>query len=90
MERVAREASKISLPLLIVQGSADKLVDPEGSRMLYNKAGSIDKTIKMYDGLYHEVFNEPERDLVLSDVKSWIEARLDGWTQGRQRPLTSE
>jgi alpha-beta hydrolase superfamily lysophospholipase len=76
--RVAAEAGKITLPLLIVQGGADRLVDPDGSRMLYDRASSIDKTLKIYDGLYHEVFNEPERDVVLGDVKSWVEARLGG------------
>ncbi len=42
--------------------------------MLYESAGSEDKTLKLYDGLYHEVFNEPERDLVLKDVEIWLEA----------------
>ncbi len=84
MARVAAEAGKITCPLLIVQGGADRLVDPEGSRMLYDRAGSIDKTLKIYDGLYHEVFNEPERDVVLGDVKSWMEARIDGRRFDRQ------
>ena len=89
MARVAAEAGKITCPLLIVQGGADRLVDPEGSRMLYDRAGSIDKTLKIYDGLYHEVFNEPERDVVLGDVKSWVEARVDGRKFDRQEPLLS-
>lgn len=76
MGRVAAEAGRIQCPLLIVQGGGDLLVDPGGARMLYEKAGSADKTLKVYDGLYHEVFNEPERETVLSDVESWIEARL--------------
>jgi alpha-beta hydrolase superfamily lysophospholipase len=44
--------------------------------MLYDKASSEDKTLKMYDGLYHEVFNEPERDQVLQDMEKWLEAQL--------------
>lgn len=76
MQRITAEASRITLPVLIVQGSADRLVDPEGARMLYGAVGSVDKTIKIYDGLYHEVFNEPERDQVLGDVEAWLEARL--------------
>lgn len=55
MQRVAAEAFKIALPLLIVQGSADRLVDPDGAQMLYDAVSSVDKTIKIYDGLYHEV-----------------------------------
>ena len=76
MLRVTAEAHKITLPLLIVQGSEDKLVDPDGAQMLYDQANSEEKTIKVYDGLYHEVFNEPERAIVLKDVENWLEARL--------------
>jgi alpha-beta hydrolase superfamily lysophospholipase len=76
MQRITAEASTITLPVLIVQGSADRLVDPDGARMLYGAVSSADKTIEIYDGLYHEVFNEPEHDQVLSDVEAWLEARL--------------
>ncbi len=76
MQRITAEASKITLPVLIVQGSADRLGDPDGARMLYGAVSSVDKTIKIYDGLYHEVFNEPEHDQVLGDVEAWLEARL--------------
>ena len=76
MQRVTDQASKIQLPLMIVQGSEDKLVDPGGAPMLYNAVSSEDKSLKVYDGLYHEVFNEPEREQVLGDVHDWIEAHL--------------
>lgn len=76
MHRVPAEASRITLPVLIVQGGADKLVDPDGARMLYNTISSPNKTIKIYDGLYHEVFNEPEHDQVLDDVEAWLEAHV--------------
>jgi alpha-beta hydrolase superfamily lysophospholipase len=76
MQRVTAEAAKITLPILIVQGSADKLVDPNGAQMVYDTVSSVDKTIKIYDGFYHEVFNEPEHDQVLGDVRVWLEAHL--------------
>ena len=44
--------------------------------MLYDKAGSTDKTLKIYKGLYHEVFNEPEQDKVLADMGAWLEDQL--------------
>jgi acylglycerol lipase len=72
MQRVTAEASKITLPFVVLQGSADKLVDPGGAQMLHDKAHSKDKTIKIYEGLYHEVFNEPERARVLKDVETWL------------------
>jgi acylglycerol lipase len=75
MVRVGPEVHKISLPFIVLQGSGDKLVDPAGAQMLYDKASSTDKTIKVYEGLYHEVFNEPERARVLKDVETWL-ARL--------------
>jgi alpha-beta hydrolase superfamily lysophospholipase len=76
MQRVTEQATKIKLPIMIVQGSDDKLVDPSGAQLLYNLVGSRDKTIKIYNGFYHEVFNEPEHEQVLNDVKTWIEAHL--------------
>jgi len=76
MQAVTREAPRITLPILIVQGSADKLIDPGGAQLFYDTVGSRDKTIQMYEGLYHEVFNEPERARVLDDVAMWLAARL--------------
>jgi acylglycerol lipase len=76
MQRVTAEAQKITLPFITVQGSEDKLVDPGGSKLLYDKAGSKDKTLKIYEGFYHEVFNEPDRARVLHDVEAWLAARV--------------
>ena len=76
MQRVTEGAAEIRLPILIVQGGNDKLVDPSGAQLLYDSVASRDKTIKIYDGFYHEVFNEPEHEQVLSDVKTWLEIHL--------------
>lgn len=76
MARVTAEVGTISLPMIIVQGKEDRLVEPDGSRMLYDKSASTDKVLKMYDGLFHEVFNEPERGQVLADVETWLNAHL--------------
>ncbi len=76
MARVRREAGRIRLPLLILQGSADRLVDPAGARILYDGVASRDKRLILYEGLYHEVFNEPEHSRVLDDVEHWLAARL--------------
>lgn len=76
MIRVTAEAGKITLPLFILQGSGDHIVDPSGAQMLYEKASSADKTLKIYDGLYHEVHNEPERELMFSDLEAWLEKHL--------------
>jgi alpha-beta hydrolase superfamily lysophospholipase len=76
MKYVSSQANKITLPIIIVQGSADKLVDPAGAQMLYDTVSSTDKEIRIYEGFYHEVFNEPEHDKVLRDVERWLEAHL--------------
>jgi len=76
IQYVTEHATEISLPIMIVQGSDDKLVDPSGAQLLYDLVGSGDKTIKIYDGFYHEVLNEPEHEQVLNDVKTWLEAHL--------------
>ncbi len=76
MQTVSGQAARITLPIMIVQGSADKLVNPAGAQMVYDAVSSVDKEIRIYDGFYHEVFNEPEHDKVLHDVEIWLEAHL--------------
>jgi acylglycerol lipase len=76
MQRVTEEVEKITLPIIVVQGSEDKLVDPEGAQMLYDKAGSKDKTLKIYQGAYHEVHNEPEREIMFKDIETWLGSRI--------------
>jgi len=66
----------ITLPTLIMQGAEDRLSNPEGSDILFNKISSKDKTLKRYPGLFHEIFNEPERAAVFKDMRGWIEAHL--------------
>jgi len=63
---------EIKLPVLIMHGTADHLADPRGSELLYERAGSKDKTLKLYDGFYHEIFNEPEHKQVMADVEAWL------------------
>jgi alpha-beta hydrolase superfamily lysophospholipase len=74
--RINAEVGKITLPFITVQGSKDLLANPGGSQMLYDKAGSKDKTLKVYEGLFHEVHNEPEREVMFKDVESWLAAHV--------------
>ena len=69
-------APGITAPLLVVHGEEDRMVSAEGSRRLVEHVGSRDVELKVYPRLYHEVFNEPERDRVLADVTEWISTRL--------------
>jgi acylglycerol lipase len=74
-ETMPQRAPALTAPLLVVHGSDDRLIPVEGSRRLVECVGSTDVELKVYPGLYHEVFNEPERNQVLDDVVSWITAR---------------
>ena len=69
-----QRAGELTMPLLIIHGSADAIVDPEGSRQVMEKASSQDKQLFLFDGLYHETMNElpPDREKVLNTIRSWI------------------
>jgi acylglycerol lipase len=71
-----RRLPALSLPILSLYGSADRLVSPTASALIEARCGSSDCTVRSYDGLYHELLNEPERDRVVTDVADWVEARL--------------
>ena len=73
-QRITADAHKIRLPFIALQGGADRIVDPQGAQILYEGASSADKTIKVYDGLYHDIFHETERHRVLADVDTWLAA----------------
>jgi len=75
-DRVTPRLASVRLPLLVLHGGADPVATPAGARTVYERAVSVDKTLNVYDGLYHEIFNEPEKDTVIDDVVNWIEARI--------------
>jgi acylglycerol lipase len=72
-KRVVNGAGRLTLPVLITHGAEDRLVSPGCSKLVAERMGSKDKTLTLYDGLYHEIFNEPERDQVLDDVVAWLD-----------------
>ena len=75
-ERFEREFGRITLPVLILHGTADKATRPEGSQQFFDQAGSTDKTLKLYDGYYHDLLNDLGREAVMADILGWIDARL--------------
>lgn len=74
MKDCKARVNKIKLPILIMHGSNDKITTPEGSRFLHKHISSKDKTLKIYDGLLHEIFNEPKFELIYSDVVAWLDS----------------
>ena len=68
--------AELRLPILIMHGTDDRLADVRGSRELEAAATGADVTAHYYEGLYHEVFNEPEQERVLADLTSWLDAHV--------------
>ncbi len=80
MKRVVENATSIRLPMLIMHGSVDSLTAVEGSKLLHDSISSEDKKIVIYDGLYHEILNEPERKNVMADILQWLETRIGDYS----------
>jgi alpha-beta hydrolase superfamily lysophospholipase len=76
IDRLPSQIPEIKVPIIIMHGTEDRLCNPVGSQMLYDLVGSSDKTLKLYKGFYHEVFNEPEHDKVMADVETWLSAHI--------------
>jgi acylglycerol lipase len=66
----------ITLPLLILHGTADKVTKPSGSKEFYENAGSSDKTLKLYEGHFHDLLADVGKQQVIADIQAWIDARL--------------
>jgi acylglycerol lipase len=67
--------SRMTLPMLVMHGTGDRIVPPMATDMIEQRAGSDDLTVIRYDGLYHELLNEPERERVAGDIADWLDAR---------------
>ena len=75
-ERLKKEFPLITLPVLILHGTLDKATKPSGSQLFYDTAGSTDKTLKLYEGHFHDLLNDIDKDVVMADIKAWIGAHL--------------
>uniref|UniRef100_A0A0D3F290 Serine aminopeptidase S33 domain-containing protein n=1 Tax=Oryza barthii TaxID=65489 RepID=A0A0D3F290_9ORYZ len=70
---------EVAAPFLVVHGTDDGVTSPEGSRMLYERAASEDKSLILYDGMYHSLIqgeSDENRDRVLADMRAWIDERV--------------
>lgn len=72
----SKKLDQFRLSLLAMHGTGEKLTDPKGTKALYEQSINSDKTLKLYDGLYHELIHEPEKEMVMNDILCWIEERL--------------
>lgn len=75
-ERLREEFPKITLPVLIMHGTADKATVCEGSQFFYDTAGSADKTLKLYKDHFHDLLADTGKEGVMADITAWIDAKL--------------
>lgn len=75
-ERLKKEFPLVKLPVLILHGTLDKATKPSGSQLFYDLAGSTDKTLKLYEGHYHDLLNDVGKEKVMADIQDWINAHL--------------
>ncbi|MCL7454189.1 MAG: lysophospholipase [Anaerolineae bacterium] len=69
-------AADLALPCLILHGGADRLVDPEASRTFFEKVTFADKVRHEYEGSYHEIFNDLDKEVVFADMEAWLDDHL--------------
>jgi len=77
IKHIKENMDQITIPILIMHGTSDRLSDPAGSRQLYNGIISSDKTLILYENYYHEILNELGKEKVMQDIIQWINERLD-------------
>ena len=75
-DRMEKDFGTITLPVLIMHGTADKATRPDGSQEFFDHAGSADKQLILYEDYYHDLLNDLGRERVMADIVGWIEARL--------------
>jgi alpha-beta hydrolase superfamily lysophospholipase len=75
-ERLTGNFPKLTVPVFIIHGTVDKATRPAGSQRFYDAAGSKDKTLKLYDGHYHDLLNDLGKEEVMADILAWIDKRL--------------
>jgi alpha-beta hydrolase superfamily lysophospholipase len=75
-ERLEKEFPLITLPVFILHGTVDKATVPSGSQFFYDTVGSKDKTLRLYEGHFHDLLNDIGKEQVLADIKAWINQRL--------------
>jgi acylglycerol lipase len=74
--RLNEEFPLLKLPVLILHGTDDKATNPSGSQDFYQHAGSTDKTLKIYEGHYHDLLNDIDKEVVMADINNWIDERI--------------
>jgi alpha-beta hydrolase superfamily lysophospholipase len=75
MEELRRQAAQITLPVFVMHGTEDRLANVEATKRLFETLASGDKELKIYEGYYHELFNEPEKQEIYERLTDWLDKR---------------
>src|SRR5262249_14748641 len=76
MRSMPEEVPRIQVPVLMLHGTEDKVASVDATRDVFDRIGSRDKELKLYPGLYHELFNEPEKQDIFQTVGGWLSGHL--------------
>jgi alpha-beta hydrolase superfamily lysophospholipase len=71
--------------VFIIHGTDDKATRPEGSQYFYDNVGSEDKALKLYEGHYHDLLNDIDREIVMADILAWVNERIPAETAATAR-----
>lgn len=75
-DRLKQGFAQITLPVFIIHGTLDSVTKPSGSQHFYEQAGAQDKTLKLYEGHFHDLLNDLGKEGVLADIQGWLDARI--------------
>lgn len=81
-ERLLTAASTMSLPMLLMHAGQDRLTSPEGTKQFFQRAGSMDKTLKIYDESFHELHNDLNKNMVIAETIAWVKAHSTQQREG--------
>lgn len=76
INNIAENGSTITKPILLLHGGLDRLCEPAASVYLHNLVSSQNNQLIIYDELYHEIYNEPEQEMVFKDILTWVNEQL--------------
>ncbi|MBC7901310.1 MAG: lysophospholipase [Saprospiraceae bacterium] len=79
-DELEKKFPTFTLPLFILHGTEDKATRPSGSQAFYDGAASTDKTLKLYEGHYHDLLNDIDKEVVMADIQNWIDQRIPAET----------
>jgi alpha-beta hydrolase superfamily lysophospholipase len=74
--RLAHQVDSLEIPLLLVLGTSDPIIDPDATKAIYEKIGSPDKKAYFYADSLHEPLNDLDRDQVVADIVQWLRQRI--------------